>query len=194
MVGPKILLEFLPGDSRSIVGMPILKWLPPILGSSLQLTGSIKHLFMVITLSYVQLSLHSSKLVISFQWFACMRECRWMSFINSLCLPIGGAWCGLFNTFWAIVCNNWVCIIKACSIDGKLDGGGLELAGFLLAPCEALLLVATICFQHVWIRTQSFITSLIVASRDDKIGLMAIETREHQTPEITNTSKRSARM
>ena len=114
-------------------------------------------------------------------------------FINSPHLSIGGAWCGLFNTLWAIVCNNWVYVIKACSIDGELDGGGLELVGFLPAPCEALL-VATICFQHVWIRTQSFITSLIVTSRDDKIGLMAIETREHQPPEITNTSKRNARM
>ena len=115
-------------------------------------------------------------------------------FLNSTRLSIGGAWCGLFNTFWEIIYNNWVCVIKACSIDGGLGGGGLELAGFLRSSYEALLLVATICFQHVWIRTQSFITSLIVASRDDKIGLMAIETREDQTPEITDTSKWSARM
>ena len=95
-------------------------------------------------------------------------------FINSPRLSIGDAWCGLFNTLWAIVYNNWVCIIKACTIDEELDGGGLELVGFLRSSCEALLLVATIYFQHVWIRTQLFITSLIVASRDDKIGLMAI--------------------
>ena len=114
--------------------------------------------------------------------------------LNSTRLSIGDAWCGLFNTIWTIIYNNWVYVIKACSIDGGFDGGGLELAGFLRSSCEALLLVATICFQHIWIRTQLFITSLIVASRDNKIGLIAIETREDQTPEITNTSKQSARM
>ena len=65
-------------------------------------------------------------------------------FTNSPCLSIGGAWCRLFNTLWAMVYNNWVCIIKACSIDGGFDGGGLELVGFLRSSCEALLLVATI--------------------------------------------------
>ena len=50
----------------------------------------------------------------------------------------------------------------------------LELSG----RKKHLLMVATIYFQHVCIRIQSFITSLIVASRGDKIGLMAIETRE----------------
>ena len=57
------------------------------------------------------------------------------SFLNSPGLSIGGAWCGLFNTLWAIVCNHWVCIIKTCSIDGGLGDGGLELAGFL--PSES---------------------------------------------------------
>ena len=67
-------------------------------------------------------------------------------FLNSTRLSIGGAWCGLFNTLWAIIYNNSVCIIKACSIDVGFDGGGLELAGFL--PSESLNLQNHLYFGY----------------------------------------------
>ena len=68
--------------------------------------------------------------------------------------------------------------MKACYIDGGFDGGGLELTGFLRSSCEALLLVVTIYFQHVCIRIWPFKEFLTIASRDDKIGLIARLTRK----------------
>jgi hypothetical protein len=92
-------------------------------------------------------------------------------------LWIGGAWCWLLITLWIRVYNSWVCVIKTFFIVGGFGGGGLELAALLLAPCEALLLVATICFQQLCIRIQSFIALLTVASRDNKMELVAKRLR-----------------
>jgi hypothetical protein len=60
---------------------------------------------------------------------------------------------------------------------GGFGGGGLELPALIVAPCEALLLVATICFQQVCIRIQSFIALIAVASRDNKMELVAKRLR-----------------
>ena len=66
MVGPEALAKLLLGDLSSIVGMSILVRLSPILCYNLELAEHKKHLLMVITLSYVKLSLHSSEPDISF--------------------------------------------------------------------------------------------------------------------------------
>ena len=66
MVGPEALTKLLLGDLSSIVGTSILVRLPLVFYYALEVAEHKKHLLMVIILSYVQLSLHSSKLVISF--------------------------------------------------------------------------------------------------------------------------------
>ena len=133
VVWPEALAKLLPRDLSNIVGMSILVRLPLVLLCALELAGC-KNTFSWSS-HWAMSNCRSTALR---QSSASSGSLVWENvggcpFINSPLLLIGDAWCGLFNTLWAIIYNNWVCVIKACSIDGGFDGGGLELAGFLLS-------------------------------------------------------------
>ena len=67
VIGSKILSKLLPSDRRSIGGTSIVKWLPPVLSFSLELSWSVQHLLLIIALRYVELLFHYMKPIICFQ-------------------------------------------------------------------------------------------------------------------------------
>ena len=123
VVRSKILPKLLLCDRRSISGMSILEWLPPVLSFSLELSWSVQHFLLIITLRYVELLLHCMKPTSTLSGSVAWENTGGWSFKNSPHLSCSAPPIGWFYWFCTKACISCVCTAKSCSIVGGGGGG-----------------------------------------------------------------------